>query len=121
MMLSRWRSSSSATCVSQKRERLRKKNVSLIKRGNVWHFAFRWNGKRYRGTCKTSKEQEAKKVESLVLARLLRRKRSRAISPVTRFPSSGWKPSGQQVFPDRSCCTVRAIASQPTRWREQET
>src|SRR5205823_4368817 len=29
------------------------------------------NGKRYRGTCKTSKEQEAKKVESLVLARLL--------------------------------------------------
>ena len=45
--------------------------MSLIKRGNVWHFAFRWNGKRYRGTCKTSKEQEAKKVESLVLARLL--------------------------------------------------
>jgi integrase len=45
--------------------------VSLIKRGNVWHFAFRWNGKRYRGSCKTSKEQEAKKVESLVLARLL--------------------------------------------------
>src|SRR5437588_7213076 len=71
MMLSRWRSASSATCVSQKRERLRRKNVSLIKRGNVWHFAFRWNGKRYRGTCKTSKEQEAKKVESLVLARLL--------------------------------------------------
>ncbi len=45
--------------------------MSLIKRGNVWHFAFRWNGKRYRGSCKTSKEQEAKKVESLVLARLL--------------------------------------------------
>jgi site-specific recombinase XerD len=45
--------------------------VSLIKRGNVWHFAFRWNGKRYRGTCKTSKEQQARKVESLVLARLL--------------------------------------------------
>ena len=45
--------------------------MSLTKRGNVWHFAFRWNGKRYRGSCKTSKEQEAKKVESLVLARLL--------------------------------------------------
>ena len=45
--------------------------MSLSKRGNVWHFAFRWNGKRYRGSCKTSKEQEAKKVESLVLARLL--------------------------------------------------
>ena len=49
--------------------------MSLIKRGNVWHFAFRWNGKRYRGSCKTSKEQEAKKVESLVLAQLLENKR----------------------------------------------
>ncbi len=45
--------------------------MSLYKRGNTWHFVFRWNGKRYRGTCKTSKEQQAKKVESLVLARLL--------------------------------------------------
>jgi hypothetical protein len=45
--------------------------VSLIKRGNVWHFAFRWNGRRYRGSCKTFREQEAKKVEALVLARLL--------------------------------------------------
>ena len=45
--------------------------MSLTKRGNVWHFAFRWNGKRLRGSCKTSKRQEAKKVESLVLARLL--------------------------------------------------
>src|SRR5271157_3098713 len=71
MMLPRLRISSGATCVSQKRERLRRKNVSLIKRGNVWHFAFRWNGKRYRGSCKTSKQQEANKVESLVLARLL--------------------------------------------------
>jgi integrase len=71
MMLLRWRILSGATCVSQRRERRRRKNVSLSKRGNVWHFAFRWNGKRYRGSCKTSKEQEAKKVESLVLARLL--------------------------------------------------
>ena len=23
--------------------------MSLTKRGNVWHFAFRWNGKRYSG------------------------------------------------------------------------
>lgn len=45
--------------------------MSLYKRGNIWHFVFRWNGRRYRGTCKTSKEQQAKKVESLVLARLL--------------------------------------------------
>lgn len=45
--------------------------MSLFKRGKTWHFAFRWNGKRYRGSCKTSREQEARKVESLVLARLL--------------------------------------------------
>src|SRR5437667_1479433 len=71
MMLSRWRSSSSATCVSQKRERQWRKNVSLFKRGNTWHFAFLWNGRRYRGSCKTSRQAEAKKVEALVLARLL--------------------------------------------------
>jgi len=45
--------------------------VSLFKRGNTWHFAFRWNGGRYRGSCKTSRQTEAKKVEALVLARLL--------------------------------------------------
>lgn len=45
--------------------------MSLFKQGKTWHFAFRWNGKRYRGSCKTSREQEARKVESLVLARLL--------------------------------------------------
>jgi len=71
MMLLRWRNSSCATCVSQKRERQWRKNVSLFKRGNTWHFAFRWNGRRYRGSCKTSRQTEAKKVEALVLARLL--------------------------------------------------
>lgn len=45
--------------------------MSLYKRGNTWHYVFRWNGRRYRGSCKTSREQEAKKVESLMLARLL--------------------------------------------------
>ena len=45
--------------------------MSLFKRGNTWHFAFRWNGGRYRGSCKTSRQTEAKKVEALVLARLL--------------------------------------------------
>src|ERR1700738_4352009 len=54
-----WRNSSSATCVSQKRERLRRKNVSLYERGNTWHFAFRWNGNRYRGSCKTSEGSSA--------------------------------------------------------------
>src|ERR1035438_9492061 len=71
MMLLRLRILSGVTCVSQRRERLRRKNVSLIKRGNTWHFAFRWNGRRYRGSCKTSRQTEAKKVEALVLARLL--------------------------------------------------
>jgi integrase len=45
--------------------------VSLFKRGNTWHFALRWNGRRYRGSCKTSRQAEAKKVEALALARLL--------------------------------------------------
>jgi site-specific recombinase XerD len=45
--------------------------MSLFKRGNTWHFAFRWKGRRYRGSCKTSRQAEAKKVEALVLARLL--------------------------------------------------
>ena len=48
--------------------------MSLYKRGNCWHYRFRWNGEQYRGSCKTSKEHEAKKVESLVLARLLENK-----------------------------------------------
>src|SRR5260370_35364505 len=70
MMLLRWRNSSCATCVSQKRERQWRKNVSLFKRGNTWHFAFRWNGGRYRGRCKTSRQMEGKKGEALELARL---------------------------------------------------
>ena len=45
--------------------------MSLFKRGNTWHFVLRWNGQRYRGSCKTSRRTEAKKVEALVLARLL--------------------------------------------------
>src|SRR5258708_17298085 len=45
--------------------------MSLFKRGNTWHFAFRWKGRRYRGSCQTSRQAEAKKVEALVLARLL--------------------------------------------------
>src|SRR6266849_8060379 len=71
MMLLRWRNSSCETCVYQKRERQWRKNVSFFKRGNTWHFAFRWNGRRYRGSCKTSRQTEAKKIEPLVLARLL--------------------------------------------------
>jgi integrase len=45
--------------------------MSLCKRGKTWHFAFRWNGRRVRGSCKTSREQEAKKVEALMLAQLV--------------------------------------------------
>lgn len=45
--------------------------MSLYKRGNTWHFAFRWDGRRYRGSCKTPKEERAKKVEALMLARVM--------------------------------------------------
>jgi integrase len=45
--------------------------VSLTKRKNRWYYSIYFNGQRYRGTCKTSKEQVAKRVESLVLAQLL--------------------------------------------------
>ena len=45
--------------------------MSLFKRGNTWHFGFRWKGRRYRGSCNTSRQAEAMKVEALVLARLL--------------------------------------------------
>jgi len=45
--------------------------MSLFKRGNTWHFVLRWKGRRYRGSCKTSRQAETKKVEALVLARLL--------------------------------------------------
>jgi integrase len=62
--------------------------MSLYKRGNCWHYRFRWNGCQYRGSCKTSKQQEAKKVESLVLARLLENKAlpgSRKIPTLAEF------------------------------------
>ena len=50
--------------------------MSLYKRGSTYWYRFRWNGsKPYRGSCKTSILSEAKKVESLVLARLLENKR----------------------------------------------
>lgn len=45
--------------------------MSLYRRRNTWHFAFRWNGQRHRGSCKTPKEEKAKKVEALMLARVM--------------------------------------------------
>ena len=45
--------------------------MSLTKRKNRWYYSIYFNGERYRGSCKTSKAQEAKKVESLILAQLL--------------------------------------------------
>ena len=44
--------------------------MSLYKRGDAYWYRFRWNGQQYRGSCKSSKLSEAKKVESLVLAQL---------------------------------------------------
>ena len=45
--------------------------MSLTRRKNRWYYSIYFNGQRYRGPCRTSKEQEAKRVESLVLAQLL--------------------------------------------------
>ena len=45
--------------------------MSLTKRKNRWYYSIYFNGQRYRGPCKTSKKQEATRVESLVLAQLL--------------------------------------------------
>ena len=49
--------------------------MSLYKRGDTYWYRFRWNGQQYRGSCKSSKLSEAKKVESLVLAQLLEHNR----------------------------------------------
>ena len=63
--------------------------MSLYKRGATYWYRFRSNGsKPYRGSCKTSKLSEAKKVESLVLAHLLehnRPPRSQKIPTLAEF------------------------------------
>src|SRR5450755_4683549 len=78
-------------CVSKRRERLRRRSMSLYKRGSTYWYRFRWNGSRpYRGSCKTSKLSEAKKVESLVWAQLLENKRlpgSQKIPTLAEFSS----------------------------------
>ena len=45
--------------------------MPLTKRGNVWHFAFMHNGRRYRGSCKTSNQRTAEKMEAMMRARLM--------------------------------------------------
>jgi integrase len=45
--------------------------MSLFKRGSTYWYRLRWNGRQYRGSCKTPKLSQAKKVEALVLAQLL--------------------------------------------------
>ncbi len=45
--------------------------MSLIKRGNLWHFAFMHNGRRYRGSCKTSNQRMAEKIEGIMLTRVM--------------------------------------------------
>jgi integrase len=49
--------------------------MSLYKRGSTYWYRFRWNGQQYRGSCKSSKLPEAKRVESLVFAQLLEHNR----------------------------------------------
>ena len=50
--------------------------MSLTRRKNRWYYSIYFNGQRYRGPCRTSKQQEAKRVESLVLAQLLEDRRA---------------------------------------------
>ena len=45
--------------------------MSLTRRKNRWYYSIYFHGQRYRGPYRTSKEQEAKRVEALVLAQLL--------------------------------------------------
>lgn len=45
--------------------------MSLTKRGNILHFAFMYNGRRYRGSCKTSNRRKAEKIEAIMLARVM--------------------------------------------------
>jgi integrase len=64
--------------------------MSLFKRGSTYHYRIRWNGRQYRGSCKTSKLSEAPKVESLVLAQLLENKRppgSKKLPTLAEFSS----------------------------------
>ena len=72
--------------------------MSLTRRKNRWYYSIYFNGQRYRGSCKTSKAQEAKRVESLVLAKLLEDGRRRARRKSRHSPISqvaffhGWMP-----------------------------
>lgn len=72
--------------------------MSLVKRGKTWHFVIWFNGARYRGSCKTSKESEARKIESLVLAQLVEHGKlpgSKKLPTLAEFSSRffGWLDS----------------------------
>ena len=45
--------------------------MSLAKRGDNWHFAFMYDGRRYRGSCKTSSRRVAEQTEAMVRARVM--------------------------------------------------
>ena len=75
--------------------------MSLKLRKNTWHFTIFWNGKRYRGSCKTSDERAAKKVESMVLARLMQDgKLPGSLKPPTLSDFSGRFFSWLDALPD---------------------
>src|SRR5271165_7070952 len=72
-MSPRWKNTCGAAPASLRRERRLRRlySVSLIKRGNIWHFAFMYNRRRYRGSCKTSNQRTAEKIEAIMLARVM--------------------------------------------------
>jgi len=75
--------------VQKARATAEEKHVAY-RRGSTYHYRIRWNGQQYRGSCKTSKLSEAKKVESLVLAQLLENKQqpgSKKIPTLAEFSS----------------------------------
>ena len=75
--------------------------MSLKLRKNTWHFTIFWNGKRYRGSCKTSDERAAKKVESMVLTRLMQDgKLPGSLKPPTLSDFSGRFFSWLDALPD---------------------
>ena len=45
--------------------------MSLTKRGDNWHFAFMYDGRRYRGSCKTPSRRAAEQIEATVRARVM--------------------------------------------------
>jgi hypothetical protein len=96
--------------------------MPLYKRGCTFWYRFRWNGQQYRGSCKSSKLSEAKKVESLVLAQLLEYNSppgSQKIPNLAEFSNAslnGWIPCRRIARRNREPAGITTLAG--NCWRE---